>query len=347
MGMTMRFMLPTFGLYILAGLWLVRQCTLRAPWQAAAGVALAIVAVQFLWGVPEFLNTVRRLAYQKEMLARITVAFDKVAQPGDVVVVGNAVGQQLDFVRKWKVADQNVYRMRPPGGADAPIGVPAASSATAPAGMGDGVNVAANPDQQNDNEAPSPQQLAKMIERSKNYTGTLAQREQKFMAEVQHWAGNHNVWLVGPEQFVMLFSSRNPAALPQVVIARRVELPDPPPIPQNPGRGRGGPQGQGPGPQGPGFGPQGPGQPQGPQGQGMVPQGQGPGPQGPGLGRPGLNQGAPGLGGRGLAGGQPMNPGGQPQGPGPGRGPGGGPGGGPMGELNGQTELVIARWILQ
>ena len=105
-AMTMCFMLPTFGLYILAGLWLVRQCTAREAWPAAAGVAVAIVAVQFLWGVPEFLNTARRLSYQKEMLARITVALDKVAQPGDVVVVGNAVGQQLDFVRrsgKWPI----------------------------------------------------------------------------------------------------------------------------------------------------------------------------------------------------------------------------------------------------
>jgi 4-amino-4-deoxy-L-arabinose transferase-like glycosyltransferase len=405
----MRFLVPTFGLYVLAGLWLVREGTRAVAWPGKATVAGVLVVMQVAWGWMGVRMNADRMGYTKETLARLTKAVERQARPGDVIVTSPMIAQQLDFVRQWKVVDRNVYQPGGPGPDQGAV------------------------DEQGANERPGAQQIAKARQRAQHYSGDLALREQRFMADVARWADGHKVWLVVPERMVELYTSRQPGLLPQVQIAETVLLPEPPPGMPGPG-GRGGAMGpgnggsKGPAPQMGGAG--GPGQPGG-MGEpgmgnpGMGGPGRGPGMGGPGMGGsggmgpgmnggpgigepgmggpgggvPGMNgapgigpriNGGPGMGGPGNAGGPGMGggagfvgpgggrggnggmggqmapggggrggggpgPGGQgggggkgqpgPMG-GPGGGPGAGPGRGPLGELQGESAVVVAQWLL-
>ncbi len=73
-------------------------------------VPLTLIAIQGLWGATDLVDETQRIHYQKEMLSRVTEKLDELTRPGDVVVANNQILQNLDFVRKWKLADQQLVR---------------------------------------------------------------------------------------------------------------------------------------------------------------------------------------------------------------------------------------------
>jgi len=230
---TMRFLMPTFSLYILAGLWMGRELLRRKDVPQAGRIALLglLIAVQLIWGSPQFFAHAVRLRFQKRTLAQATTAIDRIAQPGDVVVTTGLLLQQLDFVRLWKVVDGNVYLIGMPGGRGGMRG------------FGGGMAGA--------DGRPSPGQAAKAEAQRELYGGDEAQREQKFMFDIKKWAGDKGVWLVGAESDVMSFAGDGA----RVTIVRRVTLAaSPTPIgPRGlfgPGGFPGGPGGFGGGPPG-------------------------------------------------------------------------------------------------
>jgi 4-amino-4-deoxy-L-arabinose transferase-like glycosyltransferase len=292
-AMTMRFLLPTFPAYVLAGVWAMSVLLENAPRGARVAVPIVVLAMQMLWGTSDLIDETRRLHWQKDNLARVTDALEKHAQRGDVIVGSNQILQQLDFVREWKIADESLARGGGMRGRGGPMG----------------------PD--DDPDAPSPMQREKREEQSEKYTGTTMQKERKFAADVRRWADGHKIYLVGSEDEVM-----NGSEIGQVQIVARLTLPERPGMlvenqrggfggRRGAGRGMGGRQmagGPGAGGPGMGFGPNGRG------GFGGAGGGLGGGPGGGGLGGPG------GGGPNGRFGG-------------PGGGPGGGPMGGLTGEI--------------
>src|SRR6185369_6086029 len=69
---TMRFLLPTFPAYILAGIWMLSTFLESAPRGARIAVPMTLVAMQLLWGTSDLLSETQRIHYKKEMLARVT-----------------------------------------------------------------------------------------------------------------------------------------------------------------------------------------------------------------------------------------------------------------------------------
>jgi hypothetical protein len=310
-AMTLRFLVPTYALYTLAGVWLLRECCgrLAIGTQIAAGIML--VTVQLLWGTTEMMTQARELQYEKQSLADVTVALAKIATPDDVVIGNGNVLQQLDFVRQWKVADDSLVNGGGgPGGGGGGRG-PGGMRGGGPGGFGG----PGGPDD-NDPDAPSPRQALKQQMERELYTGTTAQRQRKFVNDVRTWAGDgHKVYLVGTEQQVEQWDGV--VAGSSVKILSRITLPEMPADLTNAGRrvgvfggrgGGGGGGGFGGGRRGGGFG-----------GGGAFGGG---GPGGPFGGGPGGGGGFGGPGGRG--------------------GPGGGGPGGMMSAFNGATEAVIA-----
>jgi 4-amino-4-deoxy-L-arabinose transferase-like glycosyltransferase len=283
---TMRFILPTFVVYVLAGVWVLSMMAAQAPRAARLAVPAVVVAVQFLWGAAALRQDANRLHYQKQSLAQATKALQGVASRGDVVIGSNNLLQQLDFVREWKVADASYLRGGmggPGGGPGGPGGPPVAGTRR---GFGGG------PSGPDDPDAPSPMQQQKRDLQREKYSGTTDQRWDKFIDDVLAWADGGKVWFIGTETELT-----NTLGSEGVKIVARVPLPE---MPQMSGPG-------GPGMGGPGMGGRGRG-------------GQGGGFQGP-PGGPGGNFGGPG----GNVGGQRGNfPGRGGPGGGPG-GPGGGP----------------------
>jgi hypothetical protein len=214
---TLRFLLPTYALYILAGLWLLRE---------AAG-AKAIV----------------------------TLALEQKAQPGDVVIATGNLMQHLDFVREWKIADESLlngaaggFGGGPPVGAVGPGGGGfagggfgggrgagggfggggrrgGAGGGFAGGGFGGGGRggVAADPN------APSPRQADKAIEEREKYSGTVAQRQHKFVTDMITWAGpGHKIYIVGAEASVRAWNGIDNGTLKVIKVVQLPEQPEEP-----------------------------------------------------------------------------------------------------------------------
>ncbi|MDP9175662.1 MAG: glycosyltransferase family 39 protein [Planctomycetota bacterium] len=341
-AMTLRFLLPTYAAYVLAGLWLVREAAGQMTFPSKAILGAAIIGFQILWGTTELLQQTDQLRYQHQSLAQVTEGLEQAAKPGDVVVASGNLLQHLDFVREWKLADESIMQGRGGG----------------PGGMNGGPGGFGGPNGPNGNQAgpranrnanaPSPMQMAKSVEQREKYTGTTQQRQQKFIKDLTAWAGaDHKVYILGTEQQVRQW---NGVAGASIKIISRVKLPEQPKEQLNNSGGPGGPGG-GPG----GFG-GGRGGAMGGFGGGLggfngPPDGNGFGGGGgfnggPGNGGPGGGQGGFGNGGPGGFGGDGGGGGGRGgfdgRGGMGGRGGGPGGGGGPMGGFSGETEIVIA-----
>jgi len=102
-GMSMRFLLPTFPAYIIAGLWLVKEVAgnQRKTAISAAGIILALTVA---WGLPE---SIRYMSGEKQShvsLAKLTGELKELTRPGDVIVSSQNVLQHLDYIGGWKLA---------------------------------------------------------------------------------------------------------------------------------------------------------------------------------------------------------------------------------------------------
>lgn len=224
---TMRFLLPTFGLFVLGATWIVREALMRSNTAGAIAVAAALVLMQWLWGGPDLQQLGDRMAYQKSALARVTDSLEKVAARGDVVVGMNGRGggggagnvlQQLDFVREWKIADAGLLFNN--------------------GRFGGGGGFGGGPD------GPSPRQAAKAAELEEKYVGSAAEQERKFGRDLRTWAAGQNIWVVGNEGQVMSLDNVGGG---HVTIVQRVPLPGPPVDNAGPGQGGFGGPGGGPG----------------------------------------------------------------------------------------------------
>ncbi|MBM4048781.1 MAG: glycosyltransferase family 39 protein, partial [Planctomycetes bacterium] len=203
---TMRFLLPTFPCYILAGMWALSEATGQAPGGVRFAVPLVVLVLQAIWGGPNSLAETARLHYQKLVLARVTDALERQSQHGDVVVSNPQVLQHLDFVRRWRLADFSL--MRDP------------TMMTRFTGL----------DQ--DPDAPRPLQLEKQKRRVEKYGGKSAwDRERMLAKDIHEWAGGRKVYYVGLEKDIqqMWGPYFHPKALK---IIARVPLPEPPPMPE-------------------------------------------------------------------------------------------------------------------
>jgi len=100
---SMRFLMPTFPLYIIAGVWLLETISGGGKRTAAAAV-LVVTALTASWGVPMSVTAVERLETVNAALVRITDALEKYAEPGAIVIADRAVQQHLDYIGRWRLA---------------------------------------------------------------------------------------------------------------------------------------------------------------------------------------------------------------------------------------------------
>ncbi|MBN1916357.1 MAG: glycosyltransferase family 39 protein [Verrucomicrobia bacterium] len=236
-GMTMRFLLPTFVCYAVAGTWLLASLTRESSTALRIAAVAVVLLLQFVWGALYTNDEGRQLRHQKEVLARVTDALDDNVERGDVVIANEQILQHLDFVRHWRLVDP--MALRPIGGAMRFM-----------PGMG----------QDADSDEPMPMQREKLAARLEKYKGmTPVEQAQGLAADVDTWAGEHKVYFVGPEE--QLSGLRGPFAEGTFKIVARVKLPGAPALdrpfggPGNPGGMPGGPGGM---PSGPGGMPGGP-----------------------------------------------------------------------------------------
>jgi 4-amino-4-deoxy-L-arabinose transferase-like glycosyltransferase len=234
-GATMRFLLPTFPIYILAGMWMLANATRTAPRAVWAALPVVMISFQLLWGTSTALQSANRMGFSKQALSILTEKVREVAQRDDVVVASAAFLQHADFVREWKLADMGLIRGGGPGGGG-------------PGRMFGG-----------DGNGPSPMQAEKQLRLRELYTGSTAEKLEKFAADVNTWArgtdmsdtgDGHSIYIVCAESELRTTFGRNNA---EVTVVERIELPKRPFPPASQNIFGGGPPGMG----GPGGGRQG------------------------------------------------------------------------------------------
>lgn len=226
----MRFLVPIVPLFVIAGVWVTSLALSNLPKSARVTIPLAILSMQVLMYGSSLRDDIGRSFERKSLLALATHELEQVVPAGSVVIADSSLLQQLDFVRKWKLADASVINNRsgPDGGARArPIG-----------------NLLGFTDD-NTSDLPSPQQQAKRDARAKLYTGSDRDKQIKFEDDIDAWAGTNGIYVLAKENEL---SRLLPLAKKQEFeIVKRVETPKPPVEPQtrNPmsRMGRGGPGG--------------------------------------------------------------------------------------------------------
>ncbi len=109
---SMRFLIPTFPLYTVAGVWMMSRL-IRKP-RAALWISAGVLAVTAVWGVPRALMPMQHLERDNRVLTDITATLEDHVPTGSVVIAGIGVQQHLDFVGDWKLADASLVVV-PPG----------------------------------------------------------------------------------------------------------------------------------------------------------------------------------------------------------------------------------------
>jgi hypothetical protein len=99
---SMRYLLPSLPIYTLAGVWLVRELT-RQRLAGALTVSIVLVLFTASWGIPQSHQRLSRHSTSMAALARVTQELRQHAQRGDVVITGEGIAQDLDFVGQWKL----------------------------------------------------------------------------------------------------------------------------------------------------------------------------------------------------------------------------------------------------
>ena len=199
---TMRFLLPTFPVYVLAGVAALHDGAERWTLGLRRAVVLALLLIQTLWGAAGAAE-LRLVHDQKDALARVTRALKDTAPPGSVVLAHPQIEQHLDFIRRWKLVDMGLARERP---------------------TREGVN------DQDDDGAPRPMQAGKLKAQTERYAGMRpGERETAFADDVRAWAGKSRIFYVGTQEEI----DRLPGAWfnpDNFTVVRRVPLPNQPAV---------------------------------------------------------------------------------------------------------------------
>jgi len=227
-GATMRFLVPTFFFYTVAGLWLLKQLM---PGRAAGvrAATIAVIALTVCWGIPSSIELMARDSHMNGALAKITQAVSTHVKPGSVIVSNQKILQHLDFIGEWRLADESVL-------------------------LGRGRGMGRPGGREGNTDAPSPRQTGKMEAAQKRYGSRRGRGvSDEALDDVEAWAGAKRkvYWLGTPDSILPLLPRED--RLEEVA---RIKLPK---MKTDTRRGRGGPgggppRGMGPPGGGPAFG---------------------------------------------------------------------------------------------
>ncbi len=111
---SMRFLLPTFFVYVIAAVWLLRLLAGYRP-RVARGASVILLVLTCGWGAPLSLLAMHHLHANNSVLAEVTSKLKAHVAPGDVIIASEGLSQHLDFIGSWRLVDASILRPTPPG----------------------------------------------------------------------------------------------------------------------------------------------------------------------------------------------------------------------------------------
>lgn len=236
---TMRFLLPTFYLYAVAAVWLLKSLaeTNPAAARAAAGVCLLLTCLS---GATQSAASLTAEHQANATLAKAAREVASLVEPGAVLIVPQNLAQHLDFLGRWRLADPQFFSDRvggPMGGP--PMGGP-------PGGGPPGGAVGGDQDLM--------QELTQQEERQRvraRYLGAEGDPLPQLWSDLAAWSGGRRIYWLGDPGQMADWAGDNA----RVAAVARIDAPrGMGPGGGGPGGRMGGPAGRLGGPMG-GFGP--------------------------------------------------------------------------------------------
>jgi len=109
---TMRFLLPTFYIYSIAGFWGLKIISNR--WEkAATAMTITLLVVNTLWGAPQSLISMIILKDADASLAAVEKVVSENVKPGSFVIAPSHIQQHLDYLGHWRLMDDFVIEALP------------------------------------------------------------------------------------------------------------------------------------------------------------------------------------------------------------------------------------------
>lgn len=110
---TLRYMIPTFPLYAIGTVWLLRLLTENRR-GAAAVLSITILALTVLWGLPQSIQKMELLERRNKAVVDISNMLIENTEKGSVVVAPEPLCFQFDFLGRWRVISISVLRSKRP-----------------------------------------------------------------------------------------------------------------------------------------------------------------------------------------------------------------------------------------
>lgn len=202
----LRFLLPTFFCYALAGTWFLAEVLRGRSVVLRAGAGLALVLLQFAWGVFHNADEFERLHRNKSLLAKVTDELEAKVPHGQLILASRELEDHLDFIRHWPLADLRVVQ------------------------GGGGFGGFGGRSRGGSEDEPSPMQREKAKQLEEKFAGmSFEERAEALGKELVAFAHGRKVYFVGGAD--ELKSLRGVLRSEDFTVVARVEVPQEPPGP--------------------------------------------------------------------------------------------------------------------
>lgn len=101
---SMRFLLPTFPIYIILTVWMLKLLTEK---NLKIGIVstILIVILTILAGFPRSSHSLQHLKIKNSVLVKIANVVEENTKPENILIANEGILQNLDFLGKWKLAN--------------------------------------------------------------------------------------------------------------------------------------------------------------------------------------------------------------------------------------------------
>ena len=101
---SMRFLLPTFPIYIILTVWMLKLLTDKNL-NIGIGSTILIIILTILTGFPRSSHSLQHLKIKNSVLAKIANVVEENIKPENILIANEGILQNLDFLGKWNLAN--------------------------------------------------------------------------------------------------------------------------------------------------------------------------------------------------------------------------------------------------
>ena len=110
---SMRFLLPTFYIYAIAGVWFLKMVT-NNRCHLSWSFSIVLLLITILWGLPPSIRSLQHLKERNAVLTNVTGIIEENINPGSILIANEGINQHLDFIGSWRLIDASILKSPEP-----------------------------------------------------------------------------------------------------------------------------------------------------------------------------------------------------------------------------------------